>query len=282
MLCSDDDTLRERVNEYCKYFCLSGWKHKKAKHELEKGASKDRAKLIHQSRKKRKNKIAWVTTYDPRVPSKSKILRKNINILYSNKKNREIFPKGMIIPADRRRKNIGEIYKPTVPKRFVEHGPAPKQGFFPCSRKRCDTCDHSTEITEFLSPWDGRKWKVRGHLTCSTPNVVYVVRCKIHHEAYYIGSAKNLKLRWANHKSDAKLKKINKCMVAYHVHAKDHPDDPTFGFLEIFALEHVENEKDLLMRETWYQCNVGTIFNGLNVRKDIHACYVGEICGFEY
>eukprot|EP00745_Piridium_sociabile_P028914 TRINITY_DN46767_c1_g1_i5.p1 TRINITY_DN46767_c1_g1~~TRINITY_DN46767_c1_g1_i5.p1 ORF type:complete len:381 (-),score=50.73 TRINITY_DN46767_c1_g1_i5:160-1302(-) len=270
MLCSDDDTLEERVDEYAKYFCLSGWKYKKAKQELKKGASKNRKKLIQQSRKKKKKKIAWVTNYDPRVPSKSKIMRKHMGILYSNKKNQQIFPKGMIISADRRLQNIGEIYKPTVPKRLVEYGPNKKQGFFPCSSKRCDTCSHSTEINEFTSAWDQRKWKIRGHLSCSTPNVVYVIRCKIHNDAYYVGSTKNLKLRWANHKSDTNLKKTTKCTVAQHVHAKDHPNDSKLSFLQIFAVETVTHEKDLLKKETWWQCNLGAIFNGLNLRKDVH------------
>ena len=163
-------------------------------------------------------------------------------VLYSEAENRSIFPKKMIISADRRRRNLGELYKPTIPARFVHHGLTNKQGYFPCSSKRCDTCDHSVEITDFSSEWDQRKWKVRGHLTCSTPNVVYLIRCKLHKNACYVGSTKNLRLRWANHKSDAKLKRVNKCSVAHHVHATDHPNDITFSYLQIFAIEAVSDE----------------------------------------
>ena len=96
--------------------------------------------------------------------------------------------------------------------------------------------------------WDQRKWKIWGHLTCSTPNVVYLIRCKLHKNACYVGSTKNFKLRWANHKSDVKLKRVNKCSVAHHVHVMDHPNDITFSCLQIFAIEAVSDETCLLSR----------------------------------
>ena len=125
--------------------------------------------------------------------------------------------------------------------------------------------------------WDQRKWKIWGHLTCSTPNVVYLIRCKLHKNACYVGSTKNLKLRWAKHKSDAKLKRVNKCSVAHHVNAIDHPNDTTFSYLQIFAIEVVSDEIYLVRRETWWQCNLGTIFKGLNVTKDIQPMMKSNI-----
>ena len=107
-------------------------------------------------KKKDEKEIAWVTTYDPRRPSKSNIIRKKLCMIYSEVKNRSIFPKNIVISPDRRRRNLGELYKPTIPARFVHNGPTNKQGYFPCSSKRCDTCDQSVEITDFSSEWDQR------------------------------------------------------------------------------------------------------------------------------
>ena len=39
------------------------------------------------------------------------------------------FPKTVIISADRKRENLGEIFKPTAPGRFPRHGPNNKPGF---------------------------------------------------------------------------------------------------------------------------------------------------------
>ena len=269
MICSEDSDLQDRVEEYSRYLTISGWDYRTAKRRLQEGTTKNRKKLLQQPRKRKGKKIAWVTTYDPRFPPKSAIIQKNLHLLHANKDNKEIFPRKKIIAADRKRRNLSQIYKPTVPKRFVEHGPKNKPGFYPCTKK-CDTCRHSRVTTDFTSPWDGRKWTIRQHLTCTTPNVIYVVRCETHGDLY-AGSTEDLKARWRNHKSDMKLKKNKKCGVAAHVCDREHKEDPNFGFITIFAIETVRSEKELTVRENYWQCNLGTIFVGMNNRKELHA-----------
>ena len=74
MLCSDDEVLEKRILEYAKHLAVSGWSYDVALADLQKGASKDRRSVLHGARKKKKKKIAWVTTYDPRLPSKPSII----------------------------------------------------------------------------------------------------------------------------------------------------------------------------------------------------------------
>ena len=170
----------------------------------------------------------------------------------------------------RKEKNLGDIYKPSVPKRIIQNGPQEEPGFFPCGR--CDTCAHSRAVKELVSPRDGRRWLIKQHLTCKTPFVIYLLFCKIHNE-YYTGSTKNLKFRWAQHKSDIKLKRENKCRLTQHVLRLQHPEDVDVPFLEIYAVEAVEREEDLLQRELFWQANFGTVFkgSGLNFRKDLNT-----------
>ena len=272
MICSDDRDLDGRIKEYTKYLVTSGWSWRKANRDLKKGASIPRCETLKEKKKKSnrtKKKIAWVTTYDPRVPSKSRIIKDNLVILHSNPENKEIFPTKSLIAADKRRKNIGEIYKPTVPRRFVPHGPRPECGFFLCSKK-CDTCKHSVETHQFTSPWDGRKWQIRDFITCTTPNVIYIVKCLSHPDFLYVGSTNNLKKRWANHKSDCKKEKSNKCWVSNHVTSQPHTCSNDISFLKIIAIEVVRSEYRLLEREIFWQANLGTFFTGGNVRKDFH------------
>ena len=271
MICSEDATLEGRILEYAKYFTMAGWSYSKAKSELEKGARKNRKALLTQPRKKKGKKVAWVTTFDPRLPSKSEIIRRNMPLLYANPVNKEYFPKNLIISADRRRKNLAEIYKPTVPRRYMEHGPQQEPGYFPCRAKRCDTCRHGRVFKSFQSPWDARWWRVRQHLDCRSDNVVYLLKCKIHPTKWYTGSTVNLRSRWANHKSDCKLKKVRKCNVALHVNSEPHPADPELDFLEIVAIETVPNVDNLLRREVYWRCNLGTHLIGLNTRSDFKS-----------
>jgi hypothetical protein len=272
MICSEDSTLNERIQEYARYFAMAGWNIDTALRELKKGSQKDRTELLTKPRKKKTQKIAWVTNYDPRLPSKCKIIRKNLKILYQNPKNKKIFPQNLIISADRRRQNLGEIYKPTVPKRFIPHGPKEQPGYFTCSAKRCDTCAHGTEMHSFKSPWDGRVWHIRKNLTCTSKNVVYIIICKLHqHWAWYTGSTKDLKARWRNHKSDVKKRLVNKCSVVQHCCQSPHPLDGNLDFLQIIPIDSTMDEERLLRKEVYYSANIGTMFFGLNSRKDLHG-----------
>ena len=94
--------------------------------------------------------------------------------------------------------------------------------------------------------------------------------CEVHNERY-VGSTTDLKAGWRNHKSDAKLKKTTKCGVADHVTKLKHPEDPQLGFLTIVAVESVTEKKDLTVRENYWMCNQGTIFKGMNIRKDLNT-----------
>ncbi|KAL8625239.1 hypothetical protein ACOMHN_029997 [Nucella lapillus] len=103
---------------------------------------------------------------------------------------------------------------------------------------------------KFKFPWDGRVWNIRQSLHCKTPNVIYCIICRHHPDFLYIGSSVNLRHRWASHKSDCKLRKGHKCHVAQHFLDKQHPVDPQFTCLRIFAIEAVhkkENLADLLL-----------------------------------
>ena len=193
VICSNDVDLEKRLNEYTMYLVNSGWNLRKAKRELRKGANVSRAGALRNKQKENFDKVAWVSKYDPRNPSKSSIIHKNLNILYSNPDHEILFPRGTIIGADRRRKNIGELCKPTTPRRFPKHGPENKKGFYTC-KKNCDTCRHSSDRVQFSSKWDNRKWYIREYITCTTPNVIYVLECQLHPDFMYVGSTMNLKV----------------------------------------------------------------------------------------
>ena len=277
MLVSDDKTLEKRIHEYAKYLTMSGWKWTKALKGVKRGANRDRKELLQEKPDKRKKKkIAWISTFDPRVPPKTDIIKRNLHLLHADPNNEEIFPKGMVVAADKKRKNLAQMYMPTIPRRTKEIIPNEPPGFFPCNG-RCDTCRHSEKTEEIVSPWDGRKWRIRQHITCRTKGVVYLLRCRLHRDLWYVGSTTDLRKRWAGHKSDVKLKRMTKCKMVDHVHTTHHPQDPEYGFLYIVAIEAVRNEDQLLSREIYWQANLGTLFNGLNQRKDLNTALLQRI-----
>ena len=48
---------------------------------------------------------------------------------------------------------------------------------------------------------------------------------------------------------------------------------PQLGFLTIVAVEAVKEKKDLMVRENYWMCNLGTTFKGMNTRKDLNTVF---------
>ena len=108
--------------------------------------------------------------------------------------------------------------------------------------------------------------------------VIYLLYCKVH-KVYYTGSTNNLRFRWAQHKSEIKLRRENKCKLTQHVLRQQHPEGVDVPFLEIYAVEAVGREEDLLRRELFWQANFGTVFkgSGLNFRTDLNTVLKSRI-----
>ena len=93
--------------------------------------------------------------------------------------------------------------------------------------------------------------------------------CTVHND-WYVASTTDLRVRWRNHKSDAKLRKATKCGVADHVTRFPHPDDPQLDFLTIVAVEAVREKRNLIVRENHWLCNLGTVFKRMSFGKDLN------------
>ena len=266
--CSSDLSFDVKMEERVNQFACTGWNKDSTRNEILKAKKMDRRELLFGEKiRKKKNISAWATKWDPRIPPKGKIIHEYKNILYSDPICKKIFPEGSIIPSNRRLKNIGEILKPTIPKRFIPHGPEEEKGFFKCTR--CDLCKHVPANTQnFKSPWDGRKWEIRKHVTCQSDNVVYLIICTLHENCWYIGSSDNVRRRWTKHKFDWKHSNRT-CMLASHGQDVAHPVDPELKYLTVLPIDSVKNKKSLLRAEVWWQENVGVHRFGLNKRKDL-------------
>ena len=65
----------------------------------------------------RAKKHVLVTDWDPCNPDISAILRKHKSTLYRDPINRRLFPNGSVIAGFQRRRNLGEMVAPTLPRR---------------------------------------------------------------------------------------------------------------------------------------------------------------------
>ena len=154
-------------------------------------SSKQAKLILHRSGTQKTKKLAWINKSDPRLPSKAHIIRQTLQLLISNTHNEETFPSTTISSGNRKREDLGNTFKPTVP-RFPRHGPHNKPRFFTC---KCVAPVPTPRTTAVSKPGVNRTWSLKAHLTCTAPNVVDLLRCKRHPNLWNEGSAKNPKLR---------------------------------------------------------------------------------------
>ena len=144
------------------------------------------------------------------------LIRKHLFILQSNPKLKELFPRGSIIPAFPRSKDLEELLAPS---RFktAEEGQTSRHnnGCFKCDRNRCDLCQNFfVESKSFPSFQKGKKYTIRSRLPCDSKNVIYLAswkKCRLQ----YVGSTTaDFRIRFRNHKSVMLTNKT--CEVAVH------------------------------------------------------------------
>ena len=92
---------------------------------------------------------------------------------------------------------------------------------FRCT-SRCVTCqEHILESDSFKSHTTGAHHKIRGHITCTTSNIIYLISCRIC-GIQYIGETKNLlKKRFYGHRSTVKTQKLD-TPVGQHFNLLNH------------------------------------------------------------
>ena len=124
MLCSVDEQLAERLNEYAEYPVMSGWpsngsiqSSRKAHHREGRPSS-----IAHRIRGSR----SW---HESQTILQSQHNQTNSSYPVFKSPENANFPKTVIISADRKRENLGERFKLTAPGRFPRHGPNNKPGF---------------------------------------------------------------------------------------------------------------------------------------------------------
>ena len=174
--CSDETFFAERTAEYKGYLLNQGYPSKLVNDQFSKASAFSRNDLLQTRAKEAKKLFPFVTTFNPNLPDVRNIIRKHLSILHSNPKLKELFPRGSVIPAFRRSKNLKELLAPSRFK-IAEEGQINhhNNGCFKCDRNRCDLCQNFfVESKSFPSFRTGKKYTIHSRLSCDSKNVIYL------------------------------------------------------------------------------------------------------------
>ncbi|XP_041447426.1 uncharacterized protein LOC121403682 [Xenopus laevis] len=104
-------------------------------------------------------------------------------------------------------------------------------GMFPCGR--CNQCSSVIRTNVFTHPHTGKKFELRGHFTCDTEYVVYMLKCPC--GLAYVGeTVQPIRDRISQHKSTIR-KEVLKLPVPAHFHSARH----SMATLRFLVLESI-------------------------------------------
>ena len=186
--CSDETFFAERTAEYKGYLPNQGYPSKLVNDQFSKASAFSRNDLLQTRAKEAKKLFPFVTTFNPNLPDVGNIIRKHLLVLHSNPKLKELFPRGFVIPAFRRSKNLKELLAPSrfkIAEGQISHD---NNGCFKCDRNTCNLCQNFfVESKSFPSFRTGKKYNIHSRLSFDSKNVIYLASCS---KCYlqYVGS----------------------------------------------------------------------------------------------
>ena len=180
------------------------------KHLVSRG---DSSRAIHQANKKVKsmprlsvlsekpttrdcaNKKIPLVTYPPSLPPIRQITSANHHIIHTSDRLQRAIPEEPMI-AFRCPPSLRDLLaRAEVPPTINSSVPPIQHGMFRCTY-RCVTCqEHVLESDFFKSHSTGAHHKIRGHITCTTSNIMYLISCRIY-GIQYIGETKKSLRKW--------------------------------------------------------------------------------------
>ena len=131
--CSTNEKYDQRSGEYQVYLIERGYKPSEVNKQFEKAKALPKGDLLAPKPKDKKLVFPLVVDYNPHLPNISKIIKSFSHLIYESPSLSQIFPKGSIIPAYGRPKNIKEIL--AKPKRSNYTNDSTLAGCFKCKNK---------------------------------------------------------------------------------------------------------------------------------------------------
>jgi hypothetical protein len=101
--------------------------------------------------------------------------------------------------------------------------PSVPDGCFRCHNNHCRSCRYVNESSTIVSHTNGNLFSIRGHITCRTPNVIYVINCNRCHLQYVGETSRPLADRLRDHLSCIRTHKDS--AVGVHFNQPQHSID---------------------------------------------------------
>ncbi|KAG5856078.1 hypothetical protein ANANG_G00004140, partial [Anguilla anguilla] len=135
-----------------------------------------------------------------------------------------------------------------------------RTGVDTCNSQGCICCGHIMKGADtFQNTATGKQYNITQYLTCKTPSVIYIIRCKKCLVQYVGKTSTTLQRRFKDHRSSIRKRQYRP--IPDHFNSKDHCLD----HLIVYPIEQVDGSKALNERELYWIRELDTINHGLNL-----------------
>ena len=210
------------------------------------------------------SRVPLVVTYHPQLLRLSNIARRLHPMLTSDPDLAALFPYPPIL-AFKQPRNVG---KSVINRKNITHD-VQESGTFPCHQARCLTCQHIVSDTILKHP-NGKTFTIRGHFTCKSSGIIYLIRCKLCPLSWYVGETSTpLHIRINGHRKS--IKDNSPVPVAEHFNLAGHSlNDLTICVLK-GNLHEIKNRK---AKEVGMILFFDTQTTGLNIDIGLLSHYI--------
>ena len=226
---------------------------------IEKACNIPRSEALKRVVKQANNdRTVFVVTYDPRLPSISKIVNKHYRTMIQDPHLKEVFNKPFLI-AYKRPKNIRQyLIRSKVPP-VVNRPKRTLPGMKKCGR--CLTCAHVRPGKTTKATATNFAVDLRTQVDCNTSNVIYCIQC-LKCRKQYIGQTQNsLKDRFYQHRGYVRNQKLEKA-TGHHFNLAGHSGSD----MQVTIVEKVYNRDEFFRkrRESYYIQRFNSKHKGIN------------------
>lgn len=251
-VCSSTDEYINKASEMKSKFTQRGYDLECVEQAFTLALNKPRSELLQKSNKKEKKfSVTCVTTYSANSHKLQSIFKKHWHILTSDPELAPLFKYPPLF-SFKRGKNLRDnlVHADFQSGSSAATGqtllaPLPK-GNYPCGH--CAQCNNTYKTGFFNHPHTGKKFKIKGTITCASTSVVYLIRCPC--GLAYVGkTSRQLKQRMSEHKSSIR-RNDRDYPVAVHFNDLKH-DISSFRFIGIeqVSLPKRGGNLDILLKQ---------------------------------
>ena len=139
--------------------------------------------------------IPLVLTYHPTNAVVKNIMTRNFHLLRDDPDTGDIYRPLRVLCAYRRDNNLRD----SLVRSHLNETTASVEdrGTFPCGRPRCNTCAHTNASPTINTP--GGRITIHSKYTCTSYNVVHVIKCRTYNKVYIEETGRRLGDRFREH-----------------------------------------------------------------------------------